>query len=81
VLPGQKDLWYPKLCRLTIHFICTGNIYRSRIAEAYCASKAVPGVLVLSSGINTVLNRGIPIAPYAARILREQGLEGFATRE
>jgi protein-tyrosine-phosphatase len=65
---------------MTIHFICTGNIYRSRIAEAYCTSKGVPGLRVLSSGIRTVLNRGISIAPYAARILREQGLEGFATR-
>jgi hypothetical protein len=29
---------------LTIHFICTGNMYRSRLAEAYCASRHVPGV-------------------------------------
>jgi protein-tyrosine-phosphatase len=64
-----------------IHFVCTGNIYRSRIAEAYCASKAVPGLHVVSSGIRTVLSRGIPIAPYALRILREKGLEGFAARE
>jgi protein-tyrosine-phosphatase len=24
---------------MTLHFICTGNIYRSRLAEAYCASR------------------------------------------
>lgn len=66
---------------MTIHFICTGNIYRSRIAEAYCASKGVSGLRVLSSGTGTVLNRGIPIAPYAALILREQGLEHSAARE
>ena len=63
---------------MTVHFICTGNIYRSRLAEAYCASKGVPGLCVLSSGIGTKLNRGIPIASYAARALRERGLEHFA---
>jgi len=63
---------------MTIHFICTGNIYRSRLAEAYCASKGVPGLHVLSSGIKTALNGGIPIAPYAANVLRAYGLERFA---
>jgi protein-tyrosine-phosphatase len=63
---------------MTIHFICTGNIYRSRLAEAYCASKGVPGLRVSSSGIGTSLHRGIPIAPYAARVLSQHGLERFA---
>ena len=63
---------------MTIHFIYTGNIYRSRLAEAYCASKGVPGLCVSSSGIGTNLNRGIPIASYAARVLGERGIERFA---
>lgn len=63
---------------MTVHFICTGNIYRSRLAEAYCASKCVPGLRVSSSGIGTTLNRGATIAPYAARMLQEHGLEHFA---
>ena len=63
---------------MTIHFIYTGNIYRSRLAEAYCASKSVPGLCVLSSGVGTKLNRGIHIAPYAARVLSQRGLERFA---
>jgi protein-tyrosine-phosphatase len=63
---------------MTIHFICTGNIYRSRLAEAYCASKGLPGLRVASSGIGTALNGGVPIAPYAARVLNERGLECFA---
>jgi protein-tyrosine-phosphatase len=63
---------------MTIHFICTGNIYRSRLAEAYCAFKGVPGLSVSSSGIGTKLNRGIPIASYAVRVLSERGLEHFA---
>ena len=63
---------------MTIHFICTGNIYRSRLAEAYCASKRVTGLRVLSSGIGTKLNRGFLIASYAARVLSERGIERFA---
>ena len=63
---------------MTIHFICTGNIYRSRLAEAYCKSKGVSGLDVMSSGIQTTLNGGIPIASYAADVLRAYGLERFA---
>jgi protein-tyrosine-phosphatase len=63
---------------VTIHFICTGNIYRSRLAEAYCASKGITGLRAASSGIGTALNGGVPIAPYAARVLSERGLERFA---
>jgi len=63
---------------MTIHLICTGNIYRSRLAEAYCASRAVPGLRVFSSGIATALNGGAAITPYAAHVLSEFGLERFA---
>jgi len=63
---------------MTIHFICTGNIYRSRLAQAYCASRGVPGIRVVSSGTGTALNGGVPIASYAARMLRTHGLEPFA---
>jgi protein-tyrosine-phosphatase len=64
--------------RMTIRFICTGNIYRSRLAEAYCASKNIPGLSVSSSGIQTTLNGGIPIASYAADVLKAYGLERCA---
>jgi protein-tyrosine-phosphatase len=63
---------------MTIHFICTGNIYRSRIAEAYCLSKGIPELNVVSSGIQTTLNGDVPIASYAAEALRAYGLERFA---
>jgi len=64
---------------MILHFICTGNIYRSRMAEAYCVSKGVPGLSVLSSGIQTALNGLLPIAPYASETLRGHGLERFAS--
>jgi len=63
---------------MTVHFICTGNTYRSRLAEAWCASKGIPGLRVLSSGIRAERNKELLIQPYTAQILREHGLEGFA---
>jgi protein-tyrosine-phosphatase len=63
---------------MIIHLISTGNIYRSRLAEAHCKSKGVSGLDVMSSGIQTILNGGLPIASYAADVLRAHGLERFA---
>ena len=63
---------------MIIHFICTGNIFRSRLAEAYCKSKGVSGLDVMSSGIQTILNGGVPIARYAADVLRAYSLERYA---
>jgi protein-tyrosine-phosphatase len=51
---------------VTIHFICTGNMYRSRLAEAYCVSRGAPGLNVVSSGTGTHLNSVLSIAPHAA---------------
>jgi protein-tyrosine-phosphatase len=63
---------------MRIHFICTGNIYRSRLAEAYCASKCAPGIEVFSSGIAAGVNGAAPIAPYAAYLLNKYGLGSHA---
>jgi protein-tyrosine-phosphatase len=61
-----------------IHFICTGNVYRSRLAEAYCASRCVPGVHVFSSGIGAGFNGAAPISPHAAEVLARYGLATYA---
>jgi protein-tyrosine-phosphatase len=61
-----------------IHFVCTGNLYRSRLAEAYCASRCARGVRVLSSGIAAGANGSAPISPYAADVLIRYGLHSFA---
>jgi len=63
---------------MRIHFICTGNIYRSRLAEAYCASRCVSGTQVLSSGIGAGLNGDVLISPYAAHVLAKYGLGSYA---
>jgi protein-tyrosine-phosphatase len=62
----------------TIHFVCTGNVYRSRLAEAYCASKRIPGVRPVSSGIAPGLNGDAPISPWAAEVLAQYGLGCYA---
>ncbi len=63
---------------MRIHFICTGNIYRSRLAEAYCASRCGPGIHVFSSGIAAGLTGDAPISPYAADILANYSLISYA---
>jgi protein-tyrosine-phosphatase len=62
----------------TIHFVCTGNIYRSRLAEAYCASRCAGRARVSSSGIAAGANGNAPISPYAETVLRKYGLNSFA---
>jgi len=64
---------------MRIHFICTGNIYRSRLAEAYCASRSAPEARVFSSGTQAGLNGTAPISPYAAEILARFGLSSHAS--
>jgi protein-tyrosine-phosphatase len=63
---------------MRIHFICTGNIYRSRLAEAYCASCCGPGIHVFSSGVAAGSNGDFPISPYAADILTQYALTSYA---
>ena len=63
---------------LSIQFVCTGNVYRSRLAEAYCASRCIPGVHVFSSGIRAGLNGTASISPYAADVLSKYGLTSHA---
>ena len=63
---------------MRIHFVCTGNIYRSRLAEAYCITRCAPGTQVFSSGIAAGMDQDIPISPYAADILARCGLASYA---
>jgi protein-tyrosine-phosphatase len=61
-----------------IHFICTGNVHRSRLAEAYCTSRCIPRIRVSSSGIRAGSNGDAPISPYAADVLARYGLDLYA---
>lgn len=59
---------------LSIHFICTGNIYRSRLAEAYLKSKKLPNLTVTSSGTKASLQHKGPILWYSLRLLYRNNL-------
>lgn len=65
-----------------IHFVCSGNAYRSRLAEAYFKSKThLKNIRVSSSGINagnpeSRYGNG-PICWYAMRIMKRLGLIEF----
>ena len=63
-----------------IHFVCRGNAYRSRLAEAYLRSKQLQSVMVSSSGIEAAGHAHTvngPITWVAQRILQRNGLVPF----
>lgn len=62
---------------MTIHFICRGNTYRSRLAESYLKSKNIPSINVVSSGVEAQLNESGPITWYAQRIIQKNKLQLF----
>jgi protein-tyrosine-phosphatase len=63
---------------IKIHFVCTGNVYRSRLAEAYCASKGIADIRASSSGIAAGRDGHAAISPWAADVLNRYGLEPYA---
>lgn len=64
--------------RTTIHFVCTGNVYRSRLAEAYCTFRNAAGIRAVSSGIAAGRDNDAPISPHAAEVLSRHGLLTYA---
>jgi len=59
---------------IRVHFICTGNIYRSRLTEAYLRSKNLPHVTVSSSGTMANTQYKGPIVWTALRLLYRNNL-------
>ena len=59
----------------TIHFICSGNTYRSRLAEAYFNSKQIKEFKAISSGINATELAIYPVRWYTEKISEENKLE------
>jgi protein-tyrosine-phosphatase len=59
---------------MKIHFVCTGNTFRSRLAEAYLKSKKIKGLEISSSGVEAAKNVLGPISWYTKRILSKNGL-------
>ncbi len=64
---------------LSIHIVCTGNIYRSRLAEAYLKAKQLPYLSFSSSGTEVTLasKENGPISWYAMRLMSKYHLIPF----
>lgn len=62
---------------MKIHFVCRGNTYRSRLAEAYFNSLTIPGYFAVSSGIAASRDQNGPITSYAARIIAAHGFTKY----
>ncbi|MGA2911088.1 MAG: hypothetical protein ABSE17_00405 [Candidatus Levyibacteriota bacterium] len=62
---------------MTIHFVCKGNTFRSRLAEAYLNSKQIPNLKVISSGTEADVNKCGPITWYAQRLIQQDKLVPF----
>jgi len=58
---------------MKIHYVCNGNVFRSRLAEAYSLSLN-NGHIYSSSGLRAATNENGPIGWYAARIAKKRNL-------
>lgn len=65
---------------MKIHFICRGNIYRSRLAEAYAKyfiGGDGNGIDISSSGIESYKAQDTDVSPVTLEYLKEDGLEPY----
>ena len=61
---------------MNLHFVCTGNVFRSRLAESYgrYLLKNHPQFHLTSSGVNAINAQDGPIAWYALKIVDDNDL-------
>ena len=62
---------------MTVHFICDGNIYRSRLAQCYFNSKKPKGLKCFSSGTIAGNDLKGPISWLAQRIITKNKLSPY----
>lgn len=65
---------------MKIQFVCTGNTFRSRIAEAYLKSKKIQDLAITSSGIEANKNLNGSICDYTTWVLNNHSLIDFASK-
>jgi isopentenyl-diphosphate delta-isomerase len=63
--------------KIKIHFVCRGNIYRSRLAEAYLKSIKGSEWEISSSGIGADRHTKITISPWTISIANKNGLSAL----
>lgn len=68
---------------MKIHFVCTGNVFRSRLAESYAnyliSKNHLKNITVSSSGIRADRDENGPIAWVTLDVLKKNGLEKYAS--
>src|SRR3989344_7471293 len=62
---------------MKIHFVCTGNVFRSRLAEAYLKSKNIADLVISSSGTEAQNNIGKSIEKYTVIVSKNHNIEQF----
>ena len=62
---------------MIVHFVCLGNVYRSRLAETYLNSKKLANVTAISSGISASENNNRPISWLTQRLYEVYKLVPF----
>lgn len=60
-----------------IHFVCSGNVFRSRLAEAYIRTHNLDGYEVSSSGVNAERWPEDYISPWAKRISHRDKVNAY----
>lgn len=65
---------------MKIQFVCVGNTFRSRIAEAYLKSKKIPDLTVSSSGIRDDRDLNGSVCNYTVQILSKNNLIHYLSR-
>jgi protein-tyrosine-phosphatase/8-oxo-dGTP pyrophosphatase MutT (NUDIX family) len=58
-------------------FVCMGNAYRSRLAEAYLKSLHLPNLSVASAGVEARQDQNGPICSYTTELLHEYNLTQY----
>jgi protein-tyrosine-phosphatase len=64
---------------MKVHFVCTGNTYRSRLAETYLNSKKLKEIEAFSSGVEADKNLSGPIGWIASRLIYKNRLVNHMT--
>ena len=65
---------------MIVHFVCAGNTYRSRLAEAYFNSLNIKNYRAISSGTQANKGHHIQISPYTEIILKNYGIDKYASK-
>jgi protein-tyrosine-phosphatase/isopentenyldiphosphate isomerase len=66
---------------MLIHFVCSGNSFRSRLAEAYAKSLHIPGLQFISSGTHSYMDPYNHLSPQCKLVLNHKKLTTYASKE